>query len=211
MSLSTTTRAENTFNLAFLSHPKLMEKGKKKLYMISPTASMTSTPESPAPSSTHSASSYLSYPVTHVMTGLYRRLTEPPPPPATNKPAPLDISTPPPQRTASPFQPPPLTPRSLRGVPGSMPSSAQILSAALAEEIRLLVPPRLQLAETWRLVYSLEEDGVSLATLYAKCTAPDLPKRCSFVLAVRDAAGGVSFPPPKVLTSLPPLTDKTEG
>lgn len=73
-----------------------------------------------------------------------------------------------------------------------MPPSAQILSTALAEEIRLLVPPRLQLAETWQLVYSLEEDGVSLATLYNKCGAGSLPKRSSFVLAVRDAAGGVS-------------------
>lgn len=72
-----------------------------------------------------------------------------------------------------------------------MPPSAQILSTALAEEIRLLVPPRLQLAETWQLVYSLEEDGVSLATLYNKCGAGSLPKRSSFVLAVRDAAGGI--------------------
>lgn len=159
---------------------------------------MTSTPESPTPS-THSTSSYLSYPVTHVVSGLYRRLTDPPaskpaPNPSSNRPAPLDMHNgvyTPPHRTASPFQPPPLTPLSLVGVPKGMPPSAQILSTALAEEIRLLVPPRLQLAETWQLVYSLEEDGVSLATLYNKCGAASLPKRSSFILAVRDAAGGI--------------------
>lgn len=63
----------------------------------------------------------------------------------------------------------------------------------MAEEIRLLVPPRLQLADTWRLGYSLEEDGVSLATLYKKCSSPGIPKGCSFVLVVQDGAGGVSF------------------
>lgn len=160
---------------------------------------MTSTPKSQA-SSTHSTSSYLSYPVSHVVSGLYRRLTDPSPSnsqtPRTSQP-PSAINTQngiytPPQRTASPFQPPPLTPLSLAGIPTSSSESAQILSRALAEEIRLLVPPRLQLAETWSLVYSLENDGVSLATLYNKCTSPGLPRRGSFVLVVRDAAGGVS-------------------
>ena len=69
-----------------------------------------------------------------------------------------------------------------------------ILSKALAEEIRLLIPPRLQLTEQWGLVYSLEEDGVSLATLYKKCAAAKIPKSGSFVLVVRDGADGVSVP-----------------
>ncbi|KAG7009158.1 hypothetical protein G7Y79_00003g010260 [Physcia stellaris] len=158
---------------------------------------MTSTPKSQA-SSTHSTSSYLSYPVSHVVSGLYRRLTDPSPSNSTTtrtSQPPSAITTQngvytPPQRTASPFQPPPLTPLSLAGIPTGSSETAQILSRALAEEIRLLVPPRLQLAETWSLVYSLENDGVSLATLYNKCTAPELPRRGSFVLVVRDAAGG---------------------
>ena len=164
---------------------------------------MTSTPKSQA-SSTHSTSSYLSYPVTHVVSGLYRRLTEPTPQkpssnPSSNRPAPLDMHNgiyTPPHRTASPFQPPPLTPLSLVGIPSETPESSQILTKALAEEIRLLVPPRLQLAESWQLVYNLEEDGVSLATLYNKCASPSVPKSASFVLVVRDAAGGVSSPFP---------------
>jgi hypothetical protein len=97
----------------------------------------------------------------------------------------------PPYRTASPFQPPPLYPVNLEGYQENTPESARLLSKSLAEEIRLLVPPRLQLCEEWRLVYSLEEDGVSLGTLYKKCD--DLRGlRNGFVLVVRDADGGVS-------------------
>jgi hypothetical protein len=63
---------------------------------------------------------------------------------------------------------------------------------ALAEEIRLLVPARLQLCEEWNLVYSLEENGVSLGTLYKKCD--DLRGlRNGFCLIVRDSQGGVGL------------------
>ncbi len=150
-----------------------------------------------APTSTQS---YLSYPVSHVVSGLYRRLTEPSRVPASNpQPGPsLDkhnngVYTPP-RRTASPFQPPPLTPLLLD--PANASSSSLILTRALAEEIRLLVPPRLQLCESWNLVYSLEEDGVSLTTLYSKCQPWSIAKCGSFVLVVKDAAGGVSHSPP---------------
>jgi hypothetical protein len=97
----------------------------------------------------------------------------------------------PPQRRLSPFQPPPLCPLVLTGVRKNTPSSAQILTRALAEEIRLLIPARLQLCDEWKLVYSLEQDGVSLATLYKKCEELR-GKRAGFVLVVRDGSGGVS-------------------
>jgi hypothetical protein len=104
-----------------------------------------------------------------------------------------DTYQPPPKRRVSPFQPPPLYPLSLSGYKSSTPDSAQLLSKALAEEIRLLVPPRLQLCDEWKLAYSLEQDGVSLATLYEKS---DLfrGQRSGFVLVVRDGSGGVGFP-----------------
>ena len=142
----------------------------------------------------HSTRSYFSYPVSHVVSGLYRRLTEPTRVPHINalQPPPLDMHNgvyTPPRRTASPFQPPPLTPLTLN--PGKTSSFSIILTRALAEEIRLLVPPRLQLCESWSLVYSLEEDGVSLTTLYQKCGAPSIPKGSSFVLVIKDAAGSV--------------------
>ncbi|KAF7940064.1 uncharacterized protein EAE98_000191 [Botrytis deweyae] len=96
----------------------------------------------------------------------------------------------PPHRTASPFQPPPLYPVTLKGWRENTDPSAQLLSRALAEEIRLLVPPRLQLCEEWNLVYSLEQDGVSLGTLYKKCD--DLRGlRNGFVLVVKDGEGGL--------------------
>ncbi|RFU29121.1 hypothetical protein B7463_g7218, partial [Scytalidium lignicola] len=96
----------------------------------------------------------------------------------------------PPHRTASPFQPPPLYPLNLKGYRESTAQSAQLLSKALAEEIRLLVPPRLQLCEEWNLVYSLDQDGVSLGTLYKKCDELR-GLRNGYVLVVRDGEGGL--------------------
>ncbi|MCJ1376472.1 oxidation resistance protein 1 [Loxospora ochrophaea] len=166
----------------------------------SPSASGSSTPNSYSrqPNSrltSSSSSSYLSYPVSHVVSGLYRRLTDTSHPPTSNPPTPSMAPNPisqtyTPQRTASPFQPPPLTPLTLLGIRPSTSPTAQILSRALAEEIRLLIPPRLQLVDDWSLVYSVEQDGVSLATLYSKCNEYR-GKRSGFVLVVRDAAGGI--------------------
>ena len=97
----------------------------------------------------------------------------------------------PPRRTASPFQPPPLYPLSLTGW-GAVDVAGRLLGKTLAEEIRLLVPPRLQLEERWELVYSLEGDGVSLGTLYQKCEALGGARgREGFVLVVKDSEGGL--------------------
>lgn len=143
----------------------------------------------------YSTTSYLSYPVTYAVSGLIRRLTEPSIPSAPTIPSTLTTSTmdgvyTPPHRHASPFQPPPLTPLSLRGVKKSTAPSARLLSRALAEEIRLLIPPRLQLVNDWTLAYSVEQDGTSLATLYQKCD--EFRSRGNgFVLVVRDGGGGV--------------------
>lgn len=96
----------------------------------------------------------------------------------------------PPKRTLSPFQPPPLYPLHLKGYSKSTAESAQLLSKAIAEEIRLLVPPRLQLCEDWNLVYSLEQDGVSLGTLYKKCEEYR-GLRNGYVLVVKDGEGNL--------------------
>jgi hypothetical protein len=96
----------------------------------------------------------------------------------------------PPQRNVSPFQPPPLTPLTLKGYRSGTREKGKLLNKALAEEIRLLVPPRLQLVDEWTLFYSLEQNGVSLATLYQK--ADDYRgKRGGYVLVVRDGSGSV--------------------
>lgn len=104
------------------------------------------------------------------------------------------------------YQPPPLYPISLHGYQATTPASAKLLTKALAEEIRLLVPARLQLCEQWSLVYSLEEDGVSLGTLYKKCEYLR-GLRNGFVLVVKDGRGDVSFSPrlDSLYTTLPSL------
>lgn len=142
--------------------------------------------------------SYFSYPVSHVVSGLYRRFADQTPPqPSLSTMGIINTSTSPevftPLRTASPFQPPPLTPLTLSSGAETDPHTSslqqQLLSRALAEEIRLLVPARLQLVDTWRLAYSLDRDGASLSTLFANCNdyAQRNP-RAGFVLVVRDAS-----------------------
>jgi hypothetical protein len=96
----------------------------------------------------------------------------------------------PPKRKLSPFQPPPLTPLALKGYKLGTSSKAKLLSLALAEEIRLLVPPRLQLCDTWELAYSLDQNGSTLSTLYSLCEQYR-GKRGGFVLVVRDGGGNV--------------------
>ncbi|KAL4980601.1 hypothetical protein BDW66DRAFT_35732 [Aspergillus desertorum] len=171
-----------------------------------------------------SAASYFSYPVTHVVSGLYRRLTDPPttntanttsntmmsrlrrqiPNPSRNpssssssisSTSQYPVFTP--IRTISPFQPPPLTPLSLLAneetTPVPLAPQNQLLTRALAEEIRLLVPPRLQLVDSWRLAYSLDRDGASLSTLYENCRAVSARSpRAGYVLVIRDASPSAS-------------------
>ena len=94
-------------------------------------------------------------------------------------------------RTASPFRPPPLDPVILSGHKESTTKEARLLNNAVAEEIRTMVPERLRITENWKLVYSLEQDGSSLNTLYQKSRGYE-GRRVGFVLVVRDEEGGVS-------------------
>jgi hypothetical protein len=94
------------------------------------------------------------------------------------------------KRTASPFRPPPLDPLVLQGYKSNTPDTARLLSRTVAEEIRAMVPERLRIVDDWSLVYSLEQDGASLATLYQRCLQFQA-KRVGFVLVVRDQEGAV--------------------
>ncbi|KAK0648733.1 TLD-domain-containing protein [Cercophora newfieldiana] len=96
----------------------------------------------------------------------------------------------PPRRIASPLRPPPLEPLQLNGYSSDTAADARLLTPAIAEEIRIMVPARLSLADEWNLVYSLEQDGASLATLYDKCDVYR-GKRVGFVLVVKDCEGGI--------------------
>ncbi|OAA81872.1 TLDc [Akanthomyces lecanii RCEF 1005] len=93
------------------------------------------------------------------------------------------------RHTASPFRPPPLDPIVLNGYKDNTPADSRLLSNAVAEEIRNMVPERLRIVEDWNLVYSLEQDGSSLSTLYQKCRAYE-GRRTGFVLVVQDQEGG---------------------
>jgi TLD len=96
----------------------------------------------------------------------------------------------PPKRTASPFSPPPLTPLTLKSATSL---TRPLLTRSLAEEIRLLVPPRLQLVDNWRLAYSLEANGASLHTLYNCCEGMAArSQRAGYVVVVRDSASAAN-------------------
>lgn len=102
------------------------------------------------------------------------------------------VYTPPINRSASPMRPPPLEPLELRGFREDTKESARLLTPAVAEEIRIMVPERQRIEDEWNLVYSLDQDGASLGTLYKKCIAYEDAARASFVLVVKDNDGGVS-------------------
>lgn len=94
-------------------------------------------------------------------------------------------------RRASPFRPPPLEPLVLHGFKDNTSLDARILNLGIAEEIRTMVPERLKITEDWTVVYSLDQDGSSLATLFEKCKRFD-GERVGFVLAIKDDDGCVS-------------------
>ncbi|KAK4497513.1 hypothetical protein PRZ48_011964 [Zasmidium cellare] len=146
--------------------------------------------------------SYFTEPVSYTVKGLVRRLSE------DEAPTPLaralsanyngsmtdptlGVYHPPqaPKRRKSPFQPPPLTPLTLTGYKQGTAGRAKLLRKAVAEEIRLLLPPRLQLMDNWKLVYSVEQNGSTLSTLYGLCDQYR-GKRGGFVVVVRDSTGG---------------------
>jgi len=168
--------------------------------------STLSSPASPAGSATPTSPSFIShltYPVSYTVSGLLRRLESDEAPTALARALSANyngsMTDPttgvyhPPKRRLSPFQPPPLTPLTLSGYRESTTKKSRLLSHSLAEEIRLLIPPRLQLVDQWKLAYSLEQDGTSLASLYGLCEQYR-GKRGGFVLVVRDRGGGVRPP-----------------
>ncbi|KAM9909043.1 hypothetical protein OXX69_005793 [Metschnikowia pulcherrima] len=59
---------------------------------------------------------------------------------------------------------PPLSDLNLHGY--SRCSHHKLMDQSLAADIRGLLPPRLQLYDDWELIYSLEQHGISLNTLY---------------------------------------------
>ncbi|KAJ4403296.1 oxidation resistance protein 1 [Gnomoniopsis sp. IMI 355080] len=100
------------------------------------------------------------------------------------------VYTPPIHRSASPMGPPPLEPLQLKGFRDDTRESSRLLTPAVAEEIRIMIPERQRIDDEWNLVYSLDQDGASLGTLYEACS-DYVGERASFVLVVRDNDGGL--------------------
>ncbi|KAI0157071.1 TLD-domain-containing protein [Hypoxylon sp. FL1284] len=94
-----------------------------------------------------------------------------------------------PRRAPSPRGLPSLEPLALRGYRADTEPDERLLARGVAEEIRTFLPERLKIADDWRLVYSLYQDGASLATLYQRCDE-FRGRRVGFVLVVRDGKDG---------------------
>lgn len=89
----------------------------------------------------------------------------------TQTPSPSALPQPP-----SPDELPPLSDLTLTGYTAS--TRHRLLDGELAGNIRSLLPPRLQLYDSWELVYSLHQHGISLNTLYRNCN-PDYQRQLS--------------------------------
>lgn len=88
---------------------------------------------------------------------------------ANKSPSPIGTS----QSTSSEYLPP-LSDLDLQGYDKS--TRHKLLDAELAANIRSLLPPRLQLYDEWELIYSLQQHGISLNTLYRNSN-PDYQKQ----------------------------------
>jgi hypothetical protein len=163
------------------------------------STSQSTLPDDRHHSRSSTTSSFLTFPVTYAVSGLMRRLSSDPSvsttsqTPSTSSAFLTDSngSFPAAYQRSSPFRPPPLSPLTLRRSHEAKHADSKLLATTLAEEIRLLIPARLQLLDEWRLVYSLAENGVSLSTLYKRAEALR-GKRGGYVLVIRDGDGGVS-------------------
>ncbi|KAG5518109.1 hypothetical protein PMAC_003295 [Pneumocystis sp. 'macacae'] len=88
---------------------------------------------------------------------------------------------------STPFVLPPLVPVSLCGY--NKEKWTVNLTEELVESIRGFLPPRLQLQDKWKLVYSLDYHGASLLTLYSKSfqNRGVFGSRPGFLLVVKDS------------------------
>ncbi|OWB64370.1 hypothetical protein B5S32_g5151 [[Candida] boidinii] len=85
------------------------------------------------------------------------------------------------------YDEPPLTPLELKGYKNT--TNHKLLDINLAEELRLHLPPVLQIVHDWKLLYSLEQNGSSLKTLY-DCAIPkesnEFSRRQGYLLIIMD-------------------------
>ena len=88
---------------------------------------------------------------------------------------------------STPLSPPPLTPIQLSGFRPSTIPAHRLLTSQLAEEIRLLIPPRYQIHASWTLLYASTQNGTALSTLYKRASDAEY---AGYVLVIRDSRNG---------------------
>lgn len=97
-------------------------------------------------------------------------------------------SSPSPKAQQMEFTDPPLTPLHLHGYKSN--TKHKLLTNEIADELRQHLPSILQIGHEWKLLYSLEQNGASLNTLYS-CTEPKIgentTRRRGFILVVEDS------------------------
>lgn len=68
----------------------------------------------------------------------------------------------------------------------------RLLTKDMGKELRSLFPSRIQLYTDWTLIYSLEQHGASLHSLYGKIETAQIPKRrVGYLIVIRDSRGGI--------------------
>lgn len=85
------------------------------------------------------------------------------------------------------YDEPPLTPLELHGYKST--TKHRLLNKELAEELRQHVPALLQISHDWELLYSIEQSGTSLQTLYDKCQpqiGESVNRRRGYLIVVQD-------------------------
>ncbi|SCU93647.1 LANO_0E04434g1_1 [Lachancea nothofagi CBS 11611] len=71
-------------------------------------------------------------------------------------------------------------------------TKSRLLTPEICDEIRNLMPTRIQLYPDWHLLYSLQQHGASLHSLYDK-VSPETknPGRVGYILLIEDRRGGI--------------------
>lgn len=80
-----------------------------------------------------------------------------------------------------------LTPLTLEGYKPT--SKHRLLDISLAEDLRQHLPPRLQISHDWTLLYSIEQNGISLNTLYNSMlpkTNTTESRKYGYLIVIRD-------------------------
>lgn len=87
-----------------------------------------------------------------------------------------------------PYSEPPLTPLHLHGYRST--TKHKLLTTEIAEELRSHLPSILQIGHEWQLLYSLEQNGASLNTLYSSVkpkNGENTNRRRGYLLVIEDS------------------------